>query len=483
MSTAVVLAIAFLSAQNAQSDTGDETPPAVPSQESWRAQRPEVGPPPAPALPTFTRRPLDNGLTVLFSRVDAMPIVTFSLVTLGGATRDVSEQAGLTALMYAMLEEGAGSLDALAFSDQVADLGASFSAGSGRDRGSITITGLARQAEPMMVLLATAALTPRFGEADFKRRQAQTLASLERRRGSPQGLAFERIPALIYGPKHPYGHPPSGTPETVAGLTLELVRAQYAKTMGPEHSALIVAGDISLDRALALAQTHLGTWPQKAAPLPDIPEIAAPTRQAVHLIDKPGAAQTMTIIGRPLFGRGHPDEIPLKLANLVYGGSFAARLNMNLREDKGYTYGAHAQATYRRQVGVFVAYSALRADVTGAGLQEFFTELEALDGPRPATEAELLRARDGVIRGLSGGFERTASVANAAEELFAYDLPLDYYTALGKRYAATDLEAVRAAGKRYLRSERMQILMVGDAKVVKPQLGRLSLGPVVVDTP
>lgn len=475
MTTILALAVSLFAA--------DPTLPTVPNSEGWRARRPEVGPPPAPSLPMFTRRSLENGLTVLHSRVEAMPVVTFSLVTVGGATRDPNGEAGLTGLMYAMLEEGAGPLDALAFSDRVADLGASFGAGSGRDRGSITITGLARQAEPMMRLLTLAALEPRFAAKDFERRKTQTLASLERARGSPQGLAFERLPALIYGPEHPYGHPPGGTLETVAKLTLEKVRAQYARTLGPGHSALIIAGDIPLEPALALAESHLGSWAHEAAPLPEIPDIAARPRTAIHLVDKPGAAQTMTIIGRPVFGRGHPDEIALKLANLVYGGSFAARLNMNLREDKGYTYGAHALATYRRGVGVFLAYSALRADVTGPGLQEFFTELAALDGSRPATEGELARARDGVIRGLPARFDRTDSVANAAEELFTYDLPLDYYTALGKRYATTTLKTVRAASVRYLRPELMQILMVGDAKVVKPQLAPLPLGPVVVDTP
>lgn len=457
--------------------------PAVPDSERWRADRPQVGPPPAPTLPTFTRQTLENGLTVLYAQVDAMPVVTFSLVTLGGATRDPAAQAGLTSLMYGMLEEGAGALDALAFSDRIADLGASFSAGSGRDRGSLTMTGLSRVAEPMMALLAQAAFQPRFAEKDFARRKAQTLASLERRRSSPQGIAFERIPALIYGAHHPYGHPPGGTPETVQKLTLEDVQAQYAKTLSPAHSALVVAGNISLDRAVALARSHLGAWKRPAEPLPDIPTLDAKPRTTIHLVDKPGAQQTMTVIGRPLFGRGHPDEIALKLANLVYGGSFSARLNMNLREAKGYTYGAHAQATYRRKVGVFVAYSALRSDVSGPGLSEFFQELKNLDGPRPATSAELTRAREGVIRGLPGQFESTGAVAGAAEELFVYDLPLDYYAALGKRYATADLESVRSAAKTYLRPELMQVLMVGDAKVVKPQLGKLGLGAVVVATP
>ena len=483
MTTSLALTAILIGANPAANRGTDFGLPSVPAEESWRVDRPEVGPPPAPALPMFTRRPLENGLTVLHSRVEAMPVVTFSLVTLGGATRDPAPEAGLTALMYAMLEEGAGDLDALAFSDRVADLGASFGAGSDRDRGSVTMTGLTRHAAPMMELLAMAVLEPKFAARDFERRKAQTLASLERARGSPQGLAFERLPGLIFGSQHPYGHPPNGTPETVAPLTLEKVQAQYGLTVGPVHSALIVAGDIALDLALALAEAHFGAWVHAAAPLPEIPKISARLRTEVYLVDKPGAAQTMTIIGRPVFGRGHPDEIALKLANLVYGGSFSARLNMNLREEKGYTYGAHAQATYRREAGVFVAYSALRADATGPGLQEFFAELDALNGPRPPTPEELARAQKGVIRGLPGRFERTASVASAAEELFTYELPLDYYTALGKRYATASLNQVRAAGTRYLRPELMQVLMVGDAKVVKPQLSKLPLGPVLVDTP
>lgn len=459
----------------------------APSVTSWRAKRPDVPAPPTPVLPTFKKAVLDNGLTLLVTEVHALPVVSFNLVTRGGATYDPAGKAGLTSLTYDMLEEGAGALGALAFSDAVADLGADFGAGGGRQSGGVYISGLVRQAGPMLGLLADALQRPKLEAQAFERRKQQTIATLLRRRGSPQGLAFERIPEMIYGAGHPFGHPATGTVESVSGLTLDDVKAQYARAFSPKHSALIVAGDITLAQAKALAETHLGAWTAaKAEAPPAVPGLEAKPRAKVTLVDKPGAAQTMMIIGRPMFAQGHPDEDTVTLANLVFGGSFGARLNMNLREAKGYTYGAHSQASFRTGVGVFVAYSALRADVTGAGLAETFGELVRLKSAPPTAE-ELSDARSGVIRSMPGKFETSSAIAQATAGLFVYDLPLDHYAKQAARYEAVQLPAVQAKSLEYFVPELMQILLVGDAKLVRPQLDALAetieLGEIVVETP
>ncbi len=454
--------------------------PAFASDEatSWRAQRPKVGKPRAPSLPSFEKVVLDNGLTLLVSQVDAVPVVSFNLVTRGGATYDPKAKAGLTSLTYAMLEEGAGKLPALAFSDAIADLGASFGTGSGRDSGSVSISGLSKHADGMLQLLADAALRPKLQAPAFERRKSQMVATLLRKRGSPQGLAFEKIPALIYGADHPFGHPPGGTVESVQTLSHEDVKAHYAKVFGPKHSALIVAGNMSVAEAKAAADKHFGGWQTKAEAPPTIPAVQARVRTEIQLVDKPGAAQTMMVVGRPLFAKGHPQEDALKLANLVFGGTFGARLNMNLREAKGYTYGASSQASFRNGVGVFVAYSALRADVTGAGLKETIEELARMKS-QPATAEELEDARSGLIRALPGDFEVSSAMASAAAGLFIYELPLDHFSKLADRYNAVSLEAVNAAATEYLDPSPMQILLVGDAASIAPQLEALRYGTVV----
>jgi zinc protease len=448
---------------------------------AWRNQRPAVPPPVAPVLPAFEQDTLPNGLTLLVTHLDALPVVTFNLVSKGGATYDPAGKAGLTSLTFDLLEEGAGALDALAFSDAVADLGAEFGAGVERDSSGIHMGGLSRNADAMLGLLADAVQRPRLEAPDFERAKAQTIATLLRRRGSPQGLAFEKIPALIYGEAHPYGHPPTGTPESLEGLTLDDVKAHYARVMGPKHSALVVAGDLTLAQAKALAEKHFGGWaPEGVSPPPAVPAVKAKARKTVTLVDKPGAAQTMMVVGRPLFARGHPDEYALALANEVFGGTFSSRLNMNLREAKGYTYGAQSQAAFRTGVGVFIAYSALRADVTAPGVKETLADLAGMK-KTPPTAQELATARSGLIRSLPGQFESTGAVAGGAASLFIYALPLDHFATLGARYEAVTLDAVRKAAATYLAPGDMQLLLVGDRAATEKAVKALKLGKLVVE--
>ena len=462
--------------------TADNANPTVPESETWRAQRPAVAAPRPPVLPTFEKTVLPNGMTLYIAVEKALPLVSFRVVLKGGSTQDPKDKPGLTNLTFGMLDEGAGDLDALAFSDRVADLGASFGGGASRDQGGVGISGLTRNAEPMLALLADAVLRPRMAAEDFDRLKEKTLADLTRRRGSPPGLAGEYIPSLIYGDTHPYGHPVEGSIETVRTLTLDDVKAQYTRLFTPRHAALIAIGDISLERAKVLAKKAFGAWKNKGEALKPVPAVEASARRRIMLVNKAPAPQTFALVGRPLFGRGHPDEMPVRLANAVFGGAFAARLNMNLREDKGYTYGANSTATFREGVGVLLAYAALRQDVTVEGLKEFFGELDGM-ASRPPTKEEVSDAKDGRVRSLTGQFQGIGATAGAASALFAYDLPLDYFAKLPNRYGETSLDAVQAAGKKYFKEPLMQVLLVGDASVVLPKLKAAGLGPVEVVEP
>jgi predicted Zn-dependent peptidase len=470
----------------AQTTEAPATPPAadvpeVPASEAWRKEMPKSGQPRTPVFPKFETAKLENGLTVMVATVDTLPLVSFTLVTQGGSALDPKSKDGLTALTYAMLEEGAGELDALAFSDRVADLGAYFNATSDRDRGDVSIGGLSENADAMLGLLSDAVRRPKLAAKDFDRLKRQTVASLLQQRSSPQGLAFEVFPALIYGEDHPFGHPPSGTPQTVASIELADVKAQHERVIGPNTSALIASGAITLEEAVALAKKRFGDWTHRVPDVKPVPEVQPEKRAKVVVIDKPNTPQTIAIVGRPLFGRGHPDEVPLRLINEVYGGSFSSRLNMNLREEKGYTYGASSQVAFRRGIGVFLAYAAVRTDVTGPALEEFFSELEGLRTERAAGE-ELERARSGIIRSLPGQFETTGAIAGAAASLFVYDLPLDYYETLSAKYAQVGAEAAQKAGDQYLGAAEMKVLLVGDARQIVEPVKLLRLGEVELRT-
>jgi predicted Zn-dependent peptidase len=443
--------------------------PKVPEAEAWRKAMPAAGAPRKPELPKLEVRKLENGLTVLVASVRTVPVVSFRLVTKGGSALDpIPGGAGLASLTYGMLEEGAGDLDALAFSDRVADLGAGFRVGADRDRGEAAIGGLVRNAEPMMALLADAVLRPRFAEEDFERLKEQTIASLLQRNSSPQSLAFEVWPSILYGASHPLGHPPSGTLETVPKIDLAAVKAHHARTFGPATSALIAAGDISVEDAVALARTHFGAWDTKVEPFAPMPAVEAQKRTKVVVIDKAGP-QSIVIVGRPLFGRGHPDEVPLQLINEVYGGAFSSRINMNLREAKGITYGAGSQVAFRSGVGAFVAYAGIQTDSTAIGAGEFLAELDRLKSARPPPE-EIERARSGIMRSLPGHFETAGAIGGAAVDVFVYDLPLDHFDRLLAATEGASLAAIQKAGDDHLASDVMQILIVGNAGAITDAL-------------
>ena len=434
----------------------------------WRSEPPPVPPPEPPVLPSFERTVLPNGLEVYSAQTADLPVVSFSLVTRGGSAADPSGASGLTSLTYAMLEEGAGDLDALAFSDRVADLGATFGAQAGRDSGSVSISGLSRHAALMLELLRLAVQMPRLQMEDFERVKAQTLASLTRSRNAPQGIAFSELPALLYGKKHPLGHPPQGTPASVKDLDLARVKAHFGEILGPKGSALIAAGALPHEEVVALARAALGGWKGEAR-VPEIPAVEPPPARRIVLIDKPGAPQTLILAARPLPPKGDAAEVPLTIANEVFGGSFSSRLNLNLREDKGYTYGASSQAIFRRGVGAFVAYAAVRADVSGAALAEMMDEMARLQ-TQPLSEDEVRLAKSGVVRTLTGQFQTAGQVSGAAASLFVQSLPTDYFVKLGPRFDQSPLEEIRRAAVDFIDEERIVVLMVGDADLVQPQV-------------
>lgn len=455
--------------------SGAPAPKATTSAASWRAKRPSVPPAKPPVLPVFQRMQLANGLTLLLAEAHHLPIVSFSLVTRGGAAMDPDGKAGLTALLYAMLEEGAGPYSALAFSDEVAKLGASFSSGAADAMGAVSIRGLSRVKAPMLNLLKIAVQSPTLKEADFMRRQSERRARLTGQEASLGGQLSLKLPGLLFGPKHPLGHPSSGTAQSVGALAYADLKAQYTRVMDPKQSALVVVGDLSAEELRDLAETHFGSWTAKGDPRPSLAPVPSQRRRVVHLIDKRPAPGTLVVIGRPLFGKGHPDELALEIANHIFGGMFSSRLNMNLREDKGYTYGAHSRLSLGKGVGSFLAYAMVKADQTVPSVHEFFHELEGLKS-RPFSETEVNQAKDSIIRSLTGSFETLGAASQAATQLFIDDLDLDYYRNLGERIRQTPKDAVNNAAEVYLAPSQMLLILIGDSKGYQKPLQKLKLG-------
>jgi zinc protease len=323
---------------------------------------------------------------------------------------------------------------------------------------------------------------PRFAKADFDRRKKQQLANLALMVGNPRFLATEAFFATVYGEDHPYGHPSTGTPETVERLALADAQRFWTENVGPAAAALVIAGDVTLERATELARTYFGDWKGQAKPADKPAAPPSAVRKQVVFVPKPGLNQTVIVMGRPALAAGAPEEFALDLATQVFGGFFGSRLNMNLREAHGYTYGAGASVDPRHGVGPLMASSAVRGDATAAALQEFMNELNGMKS-RPVSQDELEAAREGQIRSLPGSFETVTGLGMAAADLFWKELPLDRYAQMVEGYQNVDGKSVQRVAESYFEPTRQQIVLVGDPDTVQMQVPSLNLGEIVVREP
>jgi zinc protease len=466
------------SAPRTEPTVSQPTPQAEPRAEdpnAFRAKLPTPGKPPDLVLPTFEEAKLDNGLTVLVSSRRQLPLVYVGVAFAAGSAQDPKGQAGTADIAYKMLLEGAGGKDTIALDNAFADLGVSPAVSVSPDGAFVGVRVLTRNVEPALGLLADVVRRPTFSAKDFDRRKKQQLADLVRRMGTPSFLAQQAYLTAVFGEAHPYSYPTGGIPATVDRVTLENVKRFYQKQVGPKTAALVVAGDVTKEQAVEWAKKHFGDWKGEAA-LPPVPAApASPPRELVRFVAKPALEQTFIMVGRPGLAAGHADEQALELATTVFGGFFGSRLNMNLREAKGYTYGAGAQSDARLGVGPLTAYSAVRADVTGPALAEFMRELSDIKA-RPITSKELEAAREGLIRAFPGSFETVSGLGASAASLFFKRQPLDEFarTVAGLE-KATPAEVQRAA-EAYLNPAAMQIILVGDPELIQVQVGGLNLG-------
>ncbi len=323
-------------------------------------------------------------------------------------------------------------------------------------------------------------LNPSFPAAEIERQRANRLAQLVQQREDPGSVAALTVANALYGPKHPYGYSETGTEASVKAITAADMQAFWKQNFVPNNAALIVAGDISMAELRALAEKSFGAW-QRGTPAQ--PQLSAPdtTSARVIIVNKPGPQTQVRIatVGAP---RSSPDFRPLQLMNMTLGGSFASRINMNLREKNGYTYGASSQFTFRKAAGPFQVGSGIRTEVTGAGVAEVFNELRGIV-ERPITAEELARAKDGLSNSLPGAFETNGNAVGNFSNVFTYSLPLDYYSRYAEQVAAVTTAQTADVAKRYIVPDKMIVVAVGDLEKIEPELKKLNLGPIEVRQP
>ncbi len=452
-----------------------------------RSKLPEVGPDPAFHFPAVVRHVLPNGLHLCTVEHRSVPVITFMLLARDGSASDPVERHGLASMTGDMLDEGSGDRSAIEMHEALARLGAEFDTEVGADASSMTLTTLTRFAETGVRLLADMVVRPRVAPEDLDRVRQLRLDRLVQLRDLAPAVADRSFARLLYR-DHPYGHLSLGSEESLRAMTRDDVLAFHDSVYRPERLALIVVGDMGHDEMRRLVEDVFGAWAPASDPgtaqherLLTAPLLAPTERLAI--VPREGAAQSELRIGHVAVSRDTPDYHALLVLNAVLGGQFVSRVNLKLREEKGYTYGARTWFEFRRGLGPFVLQVSVQSTVTADAIQDALEELDAIRGRRPVTPAELSLARATLTRGYPRGFETTQQVARSVAQLVLYALPDDYFEQFVPRVNAVDPDVLARVATEYIDPSRLVTLIVGDQAAIGSSLDALNLGAPAVLQP
>jgi zinc protease len=447
---------------------------ALNADQAWRRHAPKAGPAPRIALPKGESFKLANGLTVIHHYNRALPLVAADLVVKSGADANPVALSGLAGFTAQMLEEGTSTRSSLQIADDIAQLGAFLDTGSSFDASHVTLLSLKANFPKALEVLADVVLHPAFPLAEVERQRSSLIGDLSQQRESAPAVASVAAAGALYGAGHPYGYGELGTEAAIKATTRADLQGFWQRHYLPGNAALVVTGDITQAQLKDLAEAAFGAWQGGPVTAPAAAAIA-PTRARLVLVDKPGAPQTALRITGMGPARKTGDFAALQVMNAALGGLFSSRLNTNLREDKGYSYGVFSQFQYHRTPGPFAIAGSVRTDVTGPAVAEMFKEVRGMR-TRTMTPSELTQARNSQILSLPGLFDTNRSVGASLANTFVYDLGLDYYAGLPQRFAGVTSAQVRTVAQRYLAPEKLIVVGVGDRAKIAPQLARLGLG-------
>ena len=447
-----------------------------------RSITPSPGPTPEFDFPDVEQRTLSNGLRLWIVERPGIPLVNVQLTIGAGAIADPVDRTGLASLTAAMLTEGTTSRSATEIADQIEFLAASLSSVAGQETAGVNLVTLSSTLDEALGIFADVVINPAFDPSEWSRVQDQRLVALVQALDQPRTIATQEFSRVLYGDAHPLGRPTQGTPESVRAVSTADLRDFHSRYYVPGNAVLIVVGDITANRALGLMERHLGAWTGGEAP--ETQAVADPAAQPgtrVFLIDKPGAAQSEIRIGHVGVARTHPDYFPLLVMNSILGGQFTSRINLNLREDKGYTYGARSAFEMGLIAGPFVASAGVQTAVTKESVEEFMRELVDIRSSRPATAEEVEFARRSLIRSQPLSVETNGQLAARVTEMVRYELPEDYFDDYAERVAAVTVADVNRVAREYLQPDAFAIVVVGDLAEIESGVRSLPF-PVEVVT-
>jgi predicted Zn-dependent peptidase len=443
-----------------------------------RSRLPAVGADPAFTFPAIVRHTLANGLGVRTVEHHNVPVITFALQVEGGSGADPADAAGLAALVADMADEGSGSRTAIDMSDALARIGGEYDVDVGGDSTLFTLTTLTRFASRGALLLADMVARPSLRETDFTRVRQLRLDRLRQLKDVASALAEYRFLKLVYG-THPYAHLAIGTDASLRRISLEHVAAFHGETFQPARTTLVVCGAMSHEGLLRCAEDGFGGWAAADGRASATAADAEPPRTPLArlaVVPREGAAQSELRIGHLTTGRSTPDYPSLLVMNAVLGGQFVSRVNLKLREEKGYTYGARTGFDWRRGASPFVLQTSVHTAATADAITLSLAEIDAIRGRREPTETELTLAKASLTRGYPRGFEAAQQVARSVAQIALYGLPDTYFSEFVPRVNAVTGDDVVDAAARHLDSSRLTTLVVGDHVSIADTLPGIGLG-------
>ncbi|MEX0942537.1 MAG: pitrilysin family protein [Pseudomonadales bacterium] len=450
-----------------------------------RSGLPTPGEPPRTSFDDFKRATLENGLRVIVAERHAIPVVQMQLSVDAGYASDQHTKPGVAKLAMNMLDEGTKKRSALDISDELIMLGASISTGSNLDTSFVGLSSLTTTLADSLALFADVTLNPSFPADELPRLRIQQLTAIQREQSSPNSMASRTFPKLIYGEGHAYSNPltGSGTLESVAAIDLAELKAFHEQWFKPNHATLIVVGDTTMDDILPRIEKHFGNWQAGDIPTKDISSVDRKEDIELYLVDRPGSEQSVLLAGVITVPKANPDEVAIEAMNDVLGGMSTSRINMNLREDKGWSYGAYTGLINARGQRIHYMITSVQTDKTKEAIAEVMSEMRAFVSSDPVTAAELEKSIKNNSLSLAGRWETAGSVLGSLSQLVQYRLPDDYFKQYPGKVAALTTDQVSRVANRIIQPESLVWVVVGDRAVIEPGLAELGYGPVKLIDP
>ncbi len=445
-----------------------------------RSKMPEAGTPPKPDFPDLQRATLSNGLKIVLAERHTIPMVQMSLMVNAGYKTDTQSLPGVANLAMNMLDEGTKRYSALEISEKLNLLGAQLYTSSDLDYSYVFLSSLKSRLKEALDIYADVILNPQFPQKDFERLKKQTLTAIKREKAQPTTMALRVLPVLIYGKGHPYALPftGSGYEETVEKIEIAHLKEFHRKYFKPNNATLVVVGDITLPELKALLEKKFRKWKAGEVPELNVPMTENHSSGKVFIIDRPGAVQSVIFSGDLFPPKNSPDDLAIYMMNKILGGTFTSRINMNLREEKHWSYGARSIIAGTQAQRPFIVLAPVQTDKTAESVQEIRNEIEGIRTTEPPTADELNKVKKNEILRLPGQWETMNAVLGSITNIVRYNLPDTYYDQYPAKVEQISLDMVKQVAQKYVHPEKLVWVIVGDRSKITEPVKSLNIGEI-----